>query len=438
MGGRRPGPSSGGRGRRILRALVAALPILVVTVWATPPTASAAPPACTISGTNRRDTLIGTTGDDVICGLAGNDKLAGLGGDDTLIGGLGADVLVGGNGDDTLEGGRGVDTASFAASSNPVRASLRTGTAVGVGSDSLAGVEGIAGSRFSDRLVGSDGPDRIAGGGGPDTILGLEGNDRLGGGAGDDRLAGGPGADLVDGGAGADRLSGDTKADTLQGGAGQNRMNGGRGIDTCVQRTGTGVTAKCERRWRPVVFATAMGLHLYQPAAHPVMITYHESLFDPAIAMRPRGHLLVNAHPRKFHPPPRTPGPAYIVMGPRGRPHPATSASDDVIRANTPVLAPVSGRVVSVTPYVLYCEAHDVRIIIRPDDRPAFWVVIFHVDAVRVHAGQHVVYSATVIGVPRVFPGSTPQTDTFVPGHHPHVHIEVERRHSNPIPGCRL
>jgi hemolysin type calcium-binding protein len=416
---------------------VTALPIVVVTV-AMPPTATAAPLACTITGTNHRDVLAGTSGDDVICGLAGNDRLIGLGGNDTLIGGFGSDVLVGGTGDDTLVGGPGPDTASFAAAGNPVRASLRTGTATGVGSDTLAGADALVGSRFADRLAGSDGADRIAGGGGPDTILGLGGNDRLLGGAGDDRLAGDPGADLVDGGAGADRLSGGPDADTLQGGAGQNRMNGGPGVDTCVQQTGTGSTAKCERRWRPVVFATAMGLALYQPAAHPVMITYHESLFEPAIAMRPRGRLLVNANPRKFHPPPRTPGPPYIVMGPRGRPHPATSASDDVLRANTPVLAPVSGQVVSVTQYILYCEARDTRVIIRPDDRPAFSVVIFHLDDVRVHAGQHVVYSATVIGIPHVFPGSTPQTDIFVPGHHPHVHIEVERNHSNPIPGCRL
>jgi hemolysin type calcium-binding protein len=411
---------------------------VVATIWALPLAASAAPPTCTISGTIRRDTLVGTSGDDVICGLAGNDTLVGLAGKDTLIGGVGSDVLVGGNGDDALEGGTGVDIASFTASSNPVRASLRSGTATGVGSDTLAGIDAITGSRFPDRLVGSDGSDRLAGGGGPDTILGLKGNDRLRGGAGNDRLAGGPGADVVDGGRGADRLAGAANADTLQGGSGRNRMNGGPGIDTCVQRTGIGVTAHCERRWRPVVFATAMGLPLYQPAAHPVMVTYHESLFDPAIAMRPRGHLLLNAHPRKFHPPPRTPGPGYIVMGPRGRPHPATSASDDVIRAHTPVLAPVSGRVVSVTPYVLYCEAYDIRIIIRPDNRPKFFVVIFHVDDVRVHAGQHVVYSATVMGIPRVFPGSTPQTDTYVPGHHPHVHIEVERRHARPIPGCRL
>jgi hemolysin type calcium-binding protein len=436
--------------------LAAALPTLVVSVWAMPPAVWAAPPACTISGTIHRDTLVGTSGDDVICGSAGNDRLIGLGGDDTLLGGFGSDLLVGGTGADTLDGGPGIDTASFAASGNLVLASLRTGTATGVGSDSLAAIETLAGSRFSDRLVGSEGPNRVSGGGGadrilglggndrlvggdgPDTILGLDGNDRLAGGGGDDRLAGGPGADLVDGGAGTDRLSGEAAADTLQGGTGRNRMNGGPGVDTCVQRTGTGLTAHCERRWRPVVFATAMGLPLYQPAAHPVRITYHESLFDPAIAMRPRGHLLVNANPRKFHPPPRTPGPGYIVMGPRARPRPATSASDDVIRANTPVLAPVSGRVVSVTPYILYCEAYDIRIIIRPDSRPAFNVVMLHVDNVRVHPGQHVVYSATVLGTPRVFPGSTPQTDSFVPGHHPHVHIEVERNHSNPIPGCRL
>jgi hypothetical protein len=108
------------------------------------------------------------------------------------------------------------------------------------------------------------------------------------------------------------------------------------------------------------------------------------------------------------------------------------------MKPGTSVLAPVTGRVVSVTPYVLYCEARDVRVVIRPDSRPSVTVVMFHVDDVRVHRGQHVVLSATVIGIPKVFPGSTPQTDTFVPGKYPHVHIEVERDGSQPIPGCRL
>jgi hypothetical protein len=69
----------------------------------------AAPVACTITGTERDDSLRGTQGDDVICGLGGNDTLLGLGGDDLLLGGEGNDALRGGSGADTLRGEAGND-----------------------------------------------------------------------------------------------------------------------------------------------------------------------------------------------------------------------------------------------------------------------------------------------------------------------------------------
>ncbi len=416
--------------------MLAALVALALVVLPAPRPA-AADGACTILGTPGDDVLEGTPGDDVICGLGGNDRLSGGAGADHLIGGSGADLLIGGAGADTLDGGPGRDTASFSAAPG-VRASLRTGVATGAGVDTLLDIQVLVGSGRNDVLEGSAAADRIEGGRGADVIEGLGGNDVLSGGPGNDRMDGGPGFDTLDGGAGADRIDGGAGEDTIDAGPGWSRIDGGPGVDTCLPAGVHGPVLRCERRWRPVVFATAAGLSLYQPAAQLVRITYHESLFASAIALRPRGHMLINANPRKFRPPPPTRGPGYIVMGPRGRAAPATSASDDVMKPGTPVLAPVTGRVVSVTPYILYCEALDVRVVIRPDARPRFTVVMFHVDDVRVHAGQHVVSSATVIGVPKVFRGSTPQTDTYVAGKYPHVHIEVERNGSQPIPGCRL
>ena len=61
-------------------------------------------PACTITGTNGRDTLRGTSGRDIICGRGGNDTLIGRGGRDLIKGGRGNDLMKGGFGGDTLEG----------------------------------------------------------------------------------------------------------------------------------------------------------------------------------------------------------------------------------------------------------------------------------------------------------------------------------------------
>jgi hypothetical protein len=64
---------------------------------------------CTITGTNRSDTLTGTSGDDVICGGNGKDTINGLGGNDIILGQDGKDVLNGGEGNDTVMGGKGKD-----------------------------------------------------------------------------------------------------------------------------------------------------------------------------------------------------------------------------------------------------------------------------------------------------------------------------------------
>lgn len=154
-------------------------------------------PVCTITGTSGNDTLIGTAGKDVICGLGGNDTLNGGGGNDILLGGPGNDRLVGGSGNDTLNGGAGTDTALHPGSA-PVRASLATGFATGVGSDVLLGVENLTGSNANDQLTGSAGANTLVGGKGSDRLFGLGGNDTLNsrdGVNGNDTLDGGPGAD---------------------------------------------------------------------------------------------------------------------------------------------------------------------------------------------------------------------------------------------------
>ena len=196
------------------------------------------------------------------------------------------------------------------------------------------------------------------------------------------------------------------------------------------------VRAEVRVVWRPVSFAQAVGVTLVEPGREVLAVAYHESLFGSAAALRPLGHVLVNANPDKFSPPPETPGPGYVVMDSRGRPTPATSAADIVMRSTVPALAPVTGRVMSVTPYRLYCRYPDVRVMIRPADAPARSVMVVHLMGVRVEAGDRLVAGRTVLGKPRTFPFRY-DTDDYVDGGHPHVHVEIERDGSSPLPGCR-
>ena len=70
------------------------------------------------------------------------------------------------------------------------------------------------------------------------------------------------------------------------------------------------------------------------PAEEALGITYHESLFGSAAALRPIGRLVRNANPA-FDPPPDTIGPGYVVMVSRDRGTPATSASVSTCRSST-------------------------------------------------------------------------------------------------------
>lgn len=180
-------------------------------------------------------------------------------------------------------------------------------------------------------------------------------------------------------------------------------------------------------------FARAGGVTLRVPAEDVRSVTFHESLFGSAAALRPIGRLLRNANPA-FEPPSDTTGPGYIVMDTRARGTPPTSASDDVLTRTEPVLAPVTGTVIRVTSYPLYCEWRDVRVAIRPAGAPARTVQIFHLVDPRVEQGDHVRVSHTVIGRARLFPFRS-QTQDYGLGAR-HVHLEIERDGSTPLPGC--
>ena len=173
-------------------------------------------------------------------------------------------------------------------------------------------------------------------------------------------------------------------------------------------------------------FAHYHELRLVLPARNPVAVCYHEAVYPDAVELEPIGKCRRNANRTKFNPPATKPGPGYIVMSSRGRGTPATSAVDLVLREKTPVLAPVSGRVVKLRRY-RYEGTHDIRIEVAPPEAPELRVVVIHVDDVRVRQGDELLAGETILGVPRVF-GFTSQIDYYVPGRNPHVHVEVKHR----------
>ena len=125
-----------------------------------------------VYGSNYNDTLIGGNGNDI---LFGND------GDDSLSGGKGDDDLRGGVGNDTLDGSAGIDSTGYYDATGSVTVNLALGFAsgAGVGTDTLISIEHVAGSDYSDTLIGDSNNNRLAGGKGNDTLTGGGGNDNF-------------------------------------------------------------------------------------------------------------------------------------------------------------------------------------------------------------------------------------------------------------------
>ncbi|MEX0990129.1 MAG: hypothetical protein WD206_07530 [Actinomycetota bacterium] len=175
---------------------------------------------------------------------------------------------------------------------------------------------------------------------------------------------------------------------------------------------------------RNVPFAAFRDLELVVPSEKEIAICYHEAVYPDAQTMEPIGTCRRNGNRTKFDPPPKRPGPPYIVMSSRGRGTPATSAVDVVMEGRTRVLAPATGRVARVKRY-RYEGTFDQRIEIAPTDAPDLRVVMLHVDQVQIREGDQLMAGESVLGVPRVF-GFTQQVDYYIPGRNPHVHLEVK------------
>ncbi|MFO1329537.1 MAG: calcium-binding protein [Rubrivivax sp.] len=270
-----------------------------------------------LDGSGGNDSLVGNEGDDTFVGGDGNDTLEGGSqvfwdtadytssaapvnvdltagtatgqGTDKLVGieavwsTTGNDTLTGNNadlnlfwpnlGNDIVDGGDGNDFIAYDGTTQNtavtvVFTGVGSGTAVGLGTDTFSGIEGVFGSNAGDVITGHDGGEYIRGGPGNDTLDGGGGIDRTdyrrapagvvvsllagsaSGGDGNDvlshfenvsgsltfgdTLTGDNGPNDIDGRGGDDSLAGLAGNDTLWAGTGQDTVDGGADTDTLM------------------------------------------------------------------------------------------------------------------------------------------------------------------------------------------------------------
>ncbi len=176
---------------------------------------------------------------------------------DSLTGNSENNQIQGFGGADTINGSGGFDTVVYFDATSAVNVNLSTGVVSGgSGSDSLASIERVLGSRFNDVLIGSSanqsflggfGDDTINGGGGIDTVeygfvgSGVTVNLASGvasGGAGNDEISN---VENVKGSFFNDRLIGNSVANVISSGRGNDTLNGGAGADTLTTSSGRDV-----------------------------------------------------------------------------------------------------------------------------------------------------------------------------------------------------
>ncbi|MHB8780869.1 MAG: DUF5719 family protein [Candidatus Geothermincolia bacterium] len=160
----------------------------------------------------------------------------------------------------------------------------------------------------------------------------------------------------------------------------------------------------------PFTLATADGMPLTSPIRYEELVgtMYHEAEVKDsdgnlarAVAMQPLGACLADDNPDNA-----AAGlllfaggdPFFWIEASRYRGTSSTTAVDVGARAGCSVLAPVTGTVELAAAYSLYGKYPDNRVKIRPDSNPQVVVVLLHMEALSVKAGDRVQAGSTVIG----------------------------------------
>lgn len=169
--------------------------------------------------------------------------LKGTSGADVFYGSTADVIFVGNGGQDLFYGGSRNSWVDFRWANAPISINLSFDgwqNSGGAGHNRFVRIDGMYGTRFPDKVLGSNSNDMLSGEGGDDylwggwgwdDIFGGEGNDTLEGGTGNDTIAGGNGNDLVRGEIGDDVLKGDNGSDRLEGGPDNDLLEGGYGDD---------------------------------------------------------------------------------------------------------------------------------------------------------------------------------------------------------------
>lgn len=107
---------------------------------------------------------------------------------------------------------------------------------------------------------------------------------------------------------------------------------------------------------------------------------------------------------------------------------PPDTAVDIGAAPGTPVLAPVTGRVVAIRPYRLYDAHDDHEIHIEPIGRPGVNIVLIHVADPQVEVGDRVVGGQTPIAKVRLLSNAIDhQLGKYTPCGGDHVHVQINR-----------
>lgn len=159
---------------------------------------------------------------------------------------------------------------------------------------------------------------------------------------------------------------------------------------------------------RPTMaIARGAGVTMRAPSRHVLGVGFHQANSRSAVSLDPlRG----------------------LTMASRRRGTSRTSAIDVAVRREKAVLAPVTGRVRSVSRYRLYGDTRDVIIEITPKANPRVRAVVLHVKSPRVRPGRWVRAGVTrIAGRARLLPFRS-QIDAYTGRRSPHVHLELRRR----------
>lgn len=112
----------------------------------------------------------------------------------------------------------------------------------------------------------------------------------------------------------------------------------------------------------------------------------------------------------------------------RDRPGKPDSAADVGAPAGTPVLAPVTGKVLLVRAYKLYGKYPDFQVHIRPEGHDDLDLVLIHVTDTSVKAGDEVVGGVTRVGAIRNLSSRMRlQLSDYTKGPGDHTHVQLNR-----------